>query len=258
MPGLSTNQVSERKFSNGQQAQILSISEDATCADILQRLQISPAQSNLVVIGGASKMTPESLQRLSTVFETVIAPLAERLHLVVLDGGTEAGVIQMMGRAKRATGGTFRLVGVAPRVKVRLPGEETNPELEGRKDLEPNHTDFCLVPGDRWGSESPWLARLASTLAGSHPSVTVMINGGQVALEDLVANLDTGRPAIVLSGSGRMADAIADAIHQRSSEIDPAVAEVVNTYYPAKLSLFDLTSPLSELNDYLERLLAYD
>ncbi|PSN20654.1 hypothetical protein C7271_01110 [filamentous cyanobacterium CCP5] len=243
-------------FSNGQQTQIVSISEDLTCEEVLKRLHLIPPQSNLVVIGGASKMTPESLLRLSSVFEQVIAPIAQRLQLSVLDGGTDAGVIQMMGRSRRAISGSFRLVGVAPRSKVRLPGEEDRPEFESRKDLEANHTDFCLVPGDRWGSESPWLARLASVLAGSKPSVTLLINGGQIALEDLMANLETGRPAVVLSGSGRLADAITDAIHQRSSETEPAVSEVVNAYYPDKLSLFDLASPLGDLTDLLEHMLA--
>lgn len=258
MPRLFTNRPSEYRLSDEQRARILSVTEDLSCEDVLELLQLESPLSNLVIIGGASNMAPESLQRLANVFEEVLAPLAERLQIAVLDGGTDAGVIQMMGQARRSVSGSFRLLGVAPRSKVRLPDEEPDSADDSRKALEPNHTDFCLVPGEGWGSESPWLAQLASTLAASQPSVTLLINGGKIALVDLRANLETGRPAIVLAGSGRTADAIATAITQSSAAVDPGVAELVDTYYPQKLSLFDLSSPLSELTRRLERLLMSD
>lgn len=252
---LSTNQPIECRFPEGQTARVLSITKDVSCNDALKMLQLEPPLSNLVIIGGASKMTAESLQRLSNVFEEVLAPLAERLRLAVLDGGTDAGVIQMMGQARHAVGGSFRLLGVAPSSKVKLPQLPNSGMSDTGKDLEPNHTDFCLVPGEAWGSESPWLAGLASTLAGNLPSLTVLINGGQIALVDLKANLATGRPAIVLSGSGRLADAIATATDPADKDVDPAVIQVVEDYYPAKLSLFDLSSPLSDLTNRIENLL---
>lgn len=254
MPKTSTDRLIECQFSNGQRASVLYATDAMSYSQVLSMLGLHSPTANLVVIGGASNMSSESLQRLSAVFEMVLAPLVQELGITVLDGGTDAGVIQMMGQARGIVDGTFNLLGVAPQSKVKLPQEITR-ESERRKDLEPHHTSFCLIPGENWGSESPWLAQLATTLAGSSPSVTLMINGGKVALADLQANLATGRPAIVLAGSGRMADAIVTAIHN-STSADPAIASIISQYYPHKLSVFDLSSPLANLAKRLRQILS--
>jgi hypothetical protein len=41
--------------------------------------------------------------------------------------------------------------------------------------------------------------------------VTILVNGGQIAYGDVAASLHHGRPVVVAEGSGRTADAIADA-----------------------------------------------
>ena len=258
MPQISTNRPIEYTFPNGQQAWVVQATEGLSIENALTMLNLVGPLPTLVVIGGASKMTPSSLKQLFTIFQEVVAPIAQQFQLSVFDGGTDAGVIQMMGQARQLTHGAFRLVGVAPRSKVKLPTETDSATDDPRKELEPHHTDFCLVPGASWGSESPWLAKMAASLARPRPMVTLLINGGQIALVDLQANLETGSPAIVLSGSGRLADAIADVIHGRPPDLDAkaaaAVAKLVETYYPHKLSLFDLSSPLEQLSDRLSHL----
>jgi hypothetical protein len=52
---------------------------------------------------------------------------------------------------------------------------------------------------------------IAGVVAGHRSSVTVLINGGEVAYTDVTASLRSGRPVVVLAGSGRTADAIARA-----------------------------------------------
>lgn len=250
---ISTNRPIECRLSSGQRARVLYATEALTCGQVLSLLGFHSPKSTLVVIGGASKMTPESLKRLFSVFKEVLAPLAQELGIVVLDGGTDAGVIQMMGQARGALKGTFELLGVAPKDKVKLPSEITGEDSPGEA-LEPNHTAFCLVPGCSWGSESPWLAKLATSLAGSNPSVTLLVNGGKIALVDLQANLETGRPAIALAGSGRLADDIATAIHDPTA-VNPTVANIVSQYYPHKLSVFNLSSPLAYLSDRIRQIL---
>jgi hypothetical protein len=75
--------------------------------------------------------------------------------------------------------------------------------------LQPHHTHFLLVPGDRWGDESPWIARVATLLAGEAPSVTVLVNGGEISRQDVAHSLAAGRPVLVVSGTGRLADELA-------------------------------------------------
>jgi hypothetical protein len=41
--------------------------------------------------------------------------------------------------------------------------------------------------------------------------VTVLMNGGQIAYRDVAASLGSGRPVVVLAGTGGTADAIVQA-----------------------------------------------
>ena len=50
------------------------------------------------------------------------------------------------------------LVGVIVRALAALPGE---PAADDAAPPEPNHTHVLLVPGESWGDEAPWIARLA-------------------------------------------------------------------------------------------------
>jgi hypothetical protein len=76
----------------------------------------------------------------------------------------------------------------------------------------PSHTHFIIVPGDEWGAESPWIAQTTSVLAGGEPSVTVLINGGEIAYADVERSVQARRRVVVVAGSGRTADAIAGAL----------------------------------------------
>jgi hypothetical protein len=68
-----------------------------------------------------------------------------------------------------------------------------------------------LVPGSEWGDETGWLAAIAGAFAGSAPSLTVVVNGGDVARRDAEASVAARRPVLALAGSGRTADALATA-----------------------------------------------
>lgn len=243
-------------FANGQQARALRLAPQQSPAEALNAMGLFPPRPTLVIIGGASLMSPESLQQLQTVFDQVLAPLAKDLNLMVIDGGTDAGVIHMMGQARRAVGGGFQLVGVVPQGKAKLPSDPVADQDGARHDLEPNHTHFFLIPGANWGNESPWLADLASLVSVQQPSLTILINGGQVSFTDLQANLATGRRVVVLSGSGRLADSVAMAMADPQAEVNPQIAELVQTYQArGKLVAVDLSTPSAKLRDRLSHYL---
>jgi len=200
-------------------------------------------------------MSNDSLQRLQTIFNQVLAPLAQALSLTVLDGGTDSGVIKMMGQARHAVAGEFPLIGVVPQGKAQLPGPYHLNDDNSRHQLEPNHTRFFLIPGADWGSESIWLAEFATLIATGQRSLTILINGGKVALTDLIANLSTGRPALVIAGSGRLADTIAAVMAGTPpADVDPQVLELVGTYQPqGKLVALDLATPLPQVYDQIQQ-----
>ena len=108
------------------------------------------------------------MNRLFPIFVEVLAPLAEDLGAAIVDGGTDAGVMRLMGQARHETNATFPLVGVSAVGTVVLPGASSSPP--DAAPLEPHHTHFILVPGSEWGDESPWLPRVASGLADRSPS----------------------------------------------------------------------------------------
>jgi hypothetical protein len=172
----------------------------------LVELGLAQRRPTLVLVGGAAGIDESDVARLAPVFDE-LALAAERYGATVVDGGTDVGVMRLLGRARADRRATFPLVGVVPEKLADPYGRD------GRgTPLEPNHTHFVLVPGERWGDEVPWLARVADVLADGRPSVTVLVNGGEVARKDVAESVRAARPVLVVGGSGRAADELAAAL----------------------------------------------
>lgn len=153
-------------------------------------------------------MTRTDLDRLRPLFAEVLAPLGEDLGAVVVDGGTDAGIMRLMGQARASR--SFLLVGVVVEQLAVLPSQ---PVRKNQAALEAHHTHFILTPGLEWGDESSWISRLATVLAGAQPSASVLVNGGEIAYQDAAHSVEQDRPVIVIEGSGRTADVLAAALH---------------------------------------------
>jgi SLOG in TRPM, prokaryote len=200
----------------------------------------------LATVGGASRMSAEEVEVVRGAFEDVLAPTAERLQAVVVDGGTDAGVMRLMGQAREAASGTFRLVGVVVDALAAYGSGNADPDAG---ELEPHHTDFVFVPGSRWGDESRWIAGLASAIAGSAQSATVVANGGRVAWMDVRHSIEARRPVIALAGSGRTADALAAAA--RGEESDRRARELVDSGLVRAIDVHDRNELSQVLYDLL-------
>ena len=185
------------------------VHDPADLAGALDTLGLQRGCPVLTLVGGAAGMTGGHLDTLRTALRDAALPLLDRLGAAVVDGGTDSGVMRVIGRARHEGRCTFPLVGVAAQGTVRVPGGSTDPDAP---ELERHHTHVVLVPGDEWGDESPWLADVADALAAGAPSVTIVVNGGRITYDDAAASLSRGRPVVVLAGTGRTADAIAGAL----------------------------------------------
>jgi hypothetical protein len=193
----------------GDSAPHIRISSTDEIAKALDRAGLRRGRMVVVVVGGAGRMAENDFDAAAEVLRKEVMPIVELRDAVVIDGGTDSGVMRSIGQARAQLGGRFPLVGVAAEGTVVGPdGESASPDAAG---LEPNHTLFLIVPGSRWGDEAPWIADVATAVAGDRTSVTLLVNGGQVAYTDVTRSLDRGRPVVVLAGSGRTADAIARA-----------------------------------------------
>ena len=179
----------------------------------LATLGLVPAAGAIVLVGGAGGMSAEEVRRLEPLFRAAVAPAAARAGAVVVDGGTDAGIMRLIGEARAATGASFPLLGVV--AAALFEGDGTSRQDDDRH-AEPHHTHFVLVPGSKWGDESVWLARVATVLA-SDASVTLLVNGGEIAWEDVARSVAAGRRVIAVDGSGRTADELAAAVRGDAS-----------------------------------------
>jgi hypothetical protein len=165
-------------------------------------LQCGPT---LVLVGGADGLSDDDSEALRALFVETVAPLVEELGAQIVDGGTDVGVMRLVGAARRELGLSFPLIGVAARGNVAVPGEAAGRDAVP---LEPNHSHFLLVEGEGWGRETPWIARLAGALAEGS-SATLLVNGGEISWTDAAESVADGRAVVAVIGSGGAADAVA-------------------------------------------------
>ena len=180
------------------------VADRGELADALRRLGLGTPRPVVALVGGAAGL--EEGERLRGVFADQLVPVVRRCGAAIVDGATDAGVVALVGRAHADDDAAFALVGVAVEALVREEAE-----------IEPHHTHLLLVPGSEWGDETPWLAAVAGALAGPRPSVTVLVEGGDIALADVEASVAAGRRVVVVAGSGRTADALAGGRTARGS-----------------------------------------
>jgi SLOG in TRPM, prokaryote len=183
------------------------IEEWGDLASAMAELGFARSTPTLVSTGAASSLGADESERLEPLYAE-LTEVVERSGAVVVDGGTDRGVMRLLGRA-RARRHSFPLLGVV--VAELVAPTETGPE-DDRCPLEPNHTHALLVPGKEWGDEVPWLARVATVLADGKPSATVLVNGGEISYADAEASIAEGRPVLVAAGSGGTADKLAAAV----------------------------------------------
>ncbi|MEU6584393.1 hypothetical protein [Nocardia sp. NPDC046763] len=213
-----------------------------TMAGLVQAVRSAGIARNrpvLVLIGGASRMDPRLKPILCDLFVKSLIPMVERLGGAIVDGGTDAGIMRVIGRAHARTGASFPLVGIAAEGTVTVTGTGDRDRRAGALP-EPHHSHLILVPGRLWGDESPWLSATATIIAEGSPSATLLINGGLITRDDARRSLSAGRVLIVLAGSGRLADSIAHA-HNRIRYPDATglarspLTRIVSLYQPQEI-----------------------
>jgi hypothetical protein len=212
--------------------------------ELLSILQIGDPRALIVITGGAGGMSADEISRARPLFLEGLARVAAAESIAILDGGTNSGVMALAGEGAQQHGLSAPLIGVCPRACVGWPGH-WNPWA--RAQLEPNHSHFALTPGRRFGDESALIYEMAQALGERMPTLALLVNGGEIALDEALRNATQGREMIVLEGSGRAADAIAAAYRSRRAE-DARLATIIKR---GRIVLF----PVAEGPDRLAQLL---
>ena len=177
----------------------VNISENDEIRDALNKLEIPHPGTTIVLVGGAGGIKWTDKFPMKKAIK-IVAQLADETQSVIVDGGTQAGIMQEIGRQRKKNKFTFPLIGV---VFDNLIIDEDPKSI-----LDPNHTHFFLIPGSDWGDESGWIAKIATAIAGDEKSITVLVNGGTISRTDVEYGLLENRPAFVMRGTGRLADEI--------------------------------------------------
>jgi SLOG in TRPM, prokaryote len=176
-----------------------------------------------------------------------VLPVLDACAAIVVDGGTDSGVMRAVGRARSASAAGFPLVGVMAEGTLAVAGRE--PARADAAELEGHHTHVLLVPGGSWGDETPWMGAVADVAAGALPSVTVLANGGEIAYRDVFDSLARRRPVVVLAGTGRTADVIAEAVAGRSA--DPRATEIAASPLTSVVAMDDVEAVRKTLTEAL-------
>jgi hypothetical protein len=177
----------------------------AQLAAALESLAIPRGVPVIILIGGAAAMTDLQSTVAQQAVRDGVGPVAAELGAVVVDGGTDAGVMQLAGQVRAEQGDRFPLVGVVGDHLVS--GAAAAPAIGAALvSPEPHHSGIVLVPGSQWGDETPWLFDVAELIAGDRPIRTVLVNGGAVTRAEFAESVRRGIPVIVIRGTGRAAD----------------------------------------------------
>lgn len=191
--------ISQISFKGDNTARAAYISDNIDINKAIEELQVPHPKTVIVLVGGAGGIGWLDKFPMRKAIG-IVARLAEETHSVVIDGGTQAGIMTEIGKQRKRNKFAFPLIGV---VFDTLLMKEDPQSI-----LDPNHTHFFLIPGEDWGDKSAWISKIATSIAGDEKSITILVNGGNISRTDVEYSLLEDRPTFVMRGTGRLADEI--------------------------------------------------
>ena len=244
--------IQEISFPNGNRALAVIPPRNALATDLVGALDIQKSGSLIMIAGGAARMDERDHANLIRLFSDGIAHIAAAHHALVIDGGTQSGVMELMGQGVSQQSQRPSLLGISPIENIIYPGKTLPRSTTELTPLDPNHSHFVLVDSNEWGGETETMYELAEVYSQSCPSVAILINGGAIAKNEVLYNVRQNRPIIVIEGSGRLADEIVEVLRNKSTlHSDLDLAEIMKK---GKLHVFPITGSTEELEQFMQRL----
>ncbi|NOY58807.1 MAG: hypothetical protein GXO75_07720 [Calditrichaeota bacterium] len=227
-------------FPGNRQALTLRAGVDCDPAELVSALKLPKAEGVILLVGGAGFASPEALKRMSAFFDALAEVLVRR-NITVIDGGTNAGVMALMGRALAEKGRRAPHIGVLP-AKAQV--DESG--LLAEEIPEPHHSHFVLINSNQWGDETMVMNSLAHLIAGNAPVLVFLVNGGQIALKEIELSIHKGYDIIIVRGSGRLADEIAEQVMHPASNRREIINKIAEK---GKFTLVPLSASLEEIEN---------
>jgi hypothetical protein len=253
------NGVLTLEFPNGNRALAVQAGRGRQPSELLGALEMATPKPLLLLAGGADTLDENIRTRLAELLERGVVRAALATGAVVVDGGTAAGVMALMGEAAAEGPGRIPLLGVAPAGKVTYPGD-AQAQAPDSAALEANHSHFVLANSAAWGGETSLLFDLVDALAEGRSAVVVLAGGGAVAQDEALRAVRRNLPVVVLQGTGGVADTLASALAEHQDDpsepvADPSIEEVMSE---GSLTVFPLDGDPAALARLLTRQLQED
>jgi hypothetical protein len=236
-------------FENGNRAVVITAPRDASGKAILDALEIASPRAVILLFGGAAGLDDSRKAHLATLFADGVTPVAAELGALIIDGGTQSGVMAMMGEAVTRCVQRCELLGIAPTGKVTYPGDGQI-TITDSTPLEPNHSHFVLVESNEWGGETTRMFELAR--AFNAPIVAILVNGGAIAADEALQSVRNGWQLLVVEGSGRFADELSAAVRDGQVAKSVEISEIVRS---GRVALFHADDAAQKLREELRRML---
>src|SRR6478672_6291788 len=185
---------------NKNKALITKADSNDSAENIISALQLQSSKPKLIILifGGASgnlDISDTSITILYQILDDVLQYAADN-DAIIIDGGTKSGIMEIVGQraSKIEQSKKPMIIGIAPAGLISLfnsTKQEDNYKNEGDNDgendkvlLDPNHSHFVLVEGDKWGDETIKLFEIASSLSTNDiPIVALLAVGGKISLD---------------------------------------------------------------------------
>ncbi len=201
---------------------------DQDITSVRDALGIATPAPVVLISGGADTLDQAIAPKLTQLIGRGLIRASWAASAVIIDGGTDAGVMALIGRAAGAAAEPMTLIGVAPEALVQCPDILPAEPAGGRVALAPNHTRFVLTQGEAWGAETRVMFDLAQAIAGKLPVIVVLIGGGQVAMSEILHAVRRHWRVLIIDGSKGAADQLlAQWTAKVAKDDDPLIAEIL-------------------------------
>jgi hypothetical protein len=237
------------QFPNGTHAHAIRVHPTVASGRAVDALGLPRTRALLVLNGGTAELEGTLKQQLQRQIADGLARVAAEEQITLVTGGTDAGVFALLGQGLSVSGRTAPCIGVAVDALAQWPGHP-----QGEAPLEPHHSHFVLVKGQKWGAETDMMYALVHELAQHCPSVAVFAGGGEIVKQEMEVNVKQGRTMILLGGSGRATDAVLAARDGRDTH-DPRLVAIAQK---GNIVPFDMQQEPAALRDLIRRSLAGD
>jgi hypothetical protein len=243
-------------FPNEHSAKLIKVSKDTTPEQAAFKLPLSIPKSLIMVSGDIQGLNESVQQRLVQLFSRGLAKTAINLNAVLMDNGKTSDLVTLIGQSVADREYKSPLIGVAAATQVTYPdqkeehiGEETTP-------LDPNHTHFVLVNSQNSQQAMEFRYRLGSAITYQKPAVLLLVNGGKESQAEILQAVRLGWSIITLTGTGQLADEIADLSQNPPDFIpDPELAEIIADGH---IIQFPVDGDIEELERFIHRQLRGD